>query len=86
VDQIEGHHGRENQFFITLASDDKSATDSLMLFNFSRPQNLIMFWKFQIPIQRIFFSKQHINEKARNSLMIVNKAEELQQLYCGVKK
>jgi hypothetical protein len=45
-----------------------------------------MFWKFQIPIRRIFFSKQHVNEKARNSLMIVNKAQELQQLYCGVKK
>ena len=45
---IESSHSYENQFFILMNSEDRanSPLDSLLLFQFSKPQKVINFWKF----------------------------------------
>lgn len=45
---IESSHSYENQFFILMNSEDhaNSPLDSLLLFQFSKPQKVINFWKF----------------------------------------
>lgn len=48
---------RENQFIITMNSADEhdGLTDSILLFQYSRPQNLIMYWKSQLPFLKAVF-------------------------------
>ena len=57
VSQIEVSCSRENQFFILMNSDDKPGEklDSVLLFQFSRPQNLVNFWKLLQPISLMKF-------------------------------
>jgi hypothetical protein len=69
----------ENQFFVMMSSDDKADTqNSVLLFQFSRPQNLIMYWKFKTPITGIHF----VN--ALSCLYVSNRNGECQKIYCSV--
>jgi hypothetical protein len=51
VRQIESSR-TENQFYLSMnsADDAEGPTDSLLLFQFSRAQNLVFTWKFKKPI------------------------------------
>ena len=59
VKQLVANTSTENQFFVLMSSVDEvdSAPDSLLLFQFSRPQNMISFWKFGTPISHLAFTK-----------------------------
>jgi hypothetical protein len=48
---------KENQFLITMNSTDQSdqPTNSVLLFQYSRPQNLVMYWKTQVPFAKAVF-------------------------------
>jgi hypothetical protein len=45
----------ENQFYIAMAASDETGdqADSILLFQFSRTQNLIFHWKFRVPVVAI---------------------------------
>jgi hypothetical protein len=45
----------ENQFYIAMAASDETGdqADSILLFQFSRAQNLIFHWKFRVPVVAI---------------------------------
>ena len=57
VKDIINNPGKENQFIISMNSEDKqdAENDSILLFQYSRPQNLIMFWKSQLPFLKLQF-------------------------------
>jgi hypothetical protein len=59
VKDIINNPGKENQFIISMNSDDKqdAESDSILLFQYSRPQNLIMFWKSQLPFLKLLFCR-----------------------------
>jgi hypothetical protein len=84
VKDIQANTARENQFFILMNSEDKleEPANSLLLFQFSRPQNLVMFWKFIVPIVHFHF----INMQGLPLVMLINKNNELQKIYCGVSR
>ena len=71
----------ENQFFVQMSSLDSEGSaakqDSLLLFQFSRPQNLVKFWKFKIELTRILFM-----DTDPSVLLTINKNGEMQRLYC----
>lgn len=51
----------ENQFFILMNSEDDKVDgpkNSVLLFQFSRPQNLIMFWRFKTPLTAIVYTER----------------------------
>jgi hypothetical protein len=58
VADIVANSAVENQFFLLMAADDHPTSDktSVLLFQFSRPQNLVMYWKFKTPIRKITFA------------------------------
>lgn len=81
VTNIVANSDVENQFFVMMSSDDKpDAQNSVLLFQFSRPQNLIMYWKFKTPITRIHFIA------ALSCLLVVNRTGECQKIYCSIAK
>ena len=58
VSKIEANAALENQFFVLMNSKDEGIQekqDSLLLFQFSRPQNLIKFWRFKIELTYVRF-------------------------------
>jgi hypothetical protein len=57
VTDLVNNPSKENQFIISMSSTDvqSSPTDSILLFQYSRPQNLIMYWKSQLPFLRVHF-------------------------------
>ena len=86
VTKIEANKTIENQFFVLMSSTDESVQskqDSLLLFQFSRPQNLIKYWKFKIEISSIRFM-----DADPAVLLVVNKNQEMQRIYCcdGIEK
>mmetsp|Transcript_29931 Transcript_29931/g.34984 ORF Transcript_29931/g.34984 Transcript_29931/m.34984 type:complete len:113 (-) Transcript_29931:423-761(-) len=63
-----------------MSSTDESVgskQDSVLLFQFSRPQNLIKFWKFKIEIALMRFL-----DTDPAILLVVNKNGEMQRIYC----
>ena len=76
--QIEANTAIENQFFVKMSSTDqpvetgKSKQDSILLFQFSRPQNLIKFWKFKIEVSLIKFL-----DSDPSILLVVNRNGEM---------
>ena len=82
--QIEANSVTENQFFILMNSEDQSLEakqDSLLLFQFSRNQNLIKFWKFAFQVKKILFF-----DTDPATLLIINETNEMQRLYCSIDK
>ena len=80
VTKIEASSSIENQFFVQMSSTDvslDSKQDSLLLFQFSRPQNLIKFWKFKIELTQVRFMN---TDPA--VLLVINKNQEMQRIYC----
>lgn len=70
VTDIVVNSATENQFFVLMNANDaqgKSQQNSVLLFQFSRPQNLIMFWRFKTPITAIVFTKN------QSSLLVFNR-------------
>jgi hypothetical protein len=73
----------ENQFFVMMSSTDKvdqdqtkADQDSVLLFQFSRPQNLIMYWKFKVPLKSmVFMGSLTFSEQIQlpASLILVNR-------------
>lgn len=63
---------RENQFIITMNSKDDSSLglDSVLLFQYSRPQNLVMYWKSQLPFLNIVFCEQDV--ASTSYVLIIN--------------
>ena len=58
------------------ASDEHGApADSILLFQFSRPQNLVYHWKFRVPLL-----KMHSMLDC-GILIVINKFCELQKIY-----
>lgn len=56
--------------------------DSVLLFQYSRPQNLVMYWKSQLPFLRVLFCDQA--QTSASYLLIINKNLELQKIYFAV--
>lgn len=84
---IEANDSKENQFFVLMNAADKvqdgqANADSILMFQFSRPQNLVMYWKFIVPIARMKF----VNVRKMPILLLVDKNSDLQKIYCGVSK
>jgi len=80
VTKIEANATIENQFFVKMSSTDVNLTskqDSLLLFQFSRPQNLIKFWKFKIELSQVRFM-----DTDPAVLLAINKNQEMQRIYC----
>jgi hypothetical protein len=67
-----------------MSSTDEvdAATDSILLFQYSRPQNLIMYWKSQLPFLRVIFCEQKV--QTASYVLIINKNLEFQKIYFGV--
>ena len=61
----------------SMDKDVSSKQDSLLLFQFSRPQNLIKFWQFKTEVQHI-----HFMDTDPEVLMVINKNGEMQRIYC----
>ena len=51
----------------------------MLLFQFSRPQNLVMYWKFAIAVERVIFL-----DTDPSTMLIINENREMQRLYCSV--
>jgi WD40 repeat protein len=85
VKDIINNPGKENQFIISMNSDDKqdAESDSILLFQYSRPQNLIMFWKSQLPFLKLQFCS---HQEDTSYLLLVTKNLELQKIYFGVNR
>ena len=67
-----------------MNSEDKplpEKQDSLLLFQFSRPQNLVKFWKFTYSVKKILFL-----DTDPATLLIINETNEMQRLYCSIDK
>ena len=84
---IEANDSKENQFFVLMNAADKvvegqTNADSILMFQFSRPQNLVMYWKFIVPIAHMKF----VNVRKMPILLLVDKNSDLQKIYCGVSK
>lgn len=80
VSDIQANTVRENQFFVLMNSEDNqgSSLDSVLLFQFSRPQNLVNFWKLLIPVTKMVFVSKRISTSGMKSslmgiLLLVNK-------------
>lgn len=75
---------RENQFIISMNSkdDQEQGLDSILLFQYSRPQNLIMYWKSQLPFLTTIFCEQDV--ASTSYVLIINKNFEVQKIYLGV--
>jgi hypothetical protein len=56
--------------------------DSILLFQYSRPQNLIMYWKSQLVFLDTIFCEQDV--ASTSYVLIINKNFELQKIYLGV--
>lgn len=65
----------ENQFYISMSSTDDGPADSIILFQFSRTQNVVYHWKFRQPILQM-----HVMLDA-GILIVVNKLLEIQKIY-----
>ena len=83
VKDIINNPDKENQFIISMNSEDtKDAdSDSILLFQYSRPQNLIMYWKSQLPFLKLHFCSDSSDS---SYLLLVTKNLELQKIYFGV--
>ena len=80
VSKIEANATIENQFFVLMSSSDESVEskqDSLLLFQFSRPQNLVKFWKFKTQAKHIRFL-----DTDPAVLLVINANHEMQRIYC----
>jgi WD40 repeat protein len=57
VSNILNNPSKENQFVITMNSADAkdAKPDSIILFQYSRPQNVIMYWKSQLPFLNVVY-------------------------------
>ena len=80
VTKIEANTTIENQFFVRMSSEDVSTSskqDSILLFQFSRPQNLIKFWKFKTEVTHMRFM-----DTDPSVLLVINKNQEMQRIYC----
>jgi hypothetical protein len=67
-----------------MNSEDQSPEakqDSLLLFQFSRNQNLIKFWNFASQVKKILFF-----DTDPATLLIINETNEIQRLYCSIDK
>ena len=67
-----------------MNSEDKplpEKQDSLLLFQFSRPQNLVKFWKFTHSVKKILFL-----DTDPATLLIISETNEMQRLYCSIDK
>ena len=75
VKDIAANSARENQFFVLMHSEDDASapSNSLLVFQFSRPQNLIMFWKFIVPILQFHF----LMINGLPTVLLVNKNKEV---------
>jgi len=62
--------------------DMEQGLDSILLFQFSRPQNLIMYWKSQLPFLTTLFCEQDVS--STSYVLIINKNFEFQKIYLGV--
>jgi hypothetical protein len=84
VSDLINNPSKENQFILTMNSEDKASepSDSILLFQYSRPQNLMMYWKSQLPFLRVVFCDQAI--QTASYLLIINKNLEFQKIYFGV--
>ena len=76
VRDIINNPGKENQFIISMNSEDKmdGENDSILLFQYSRPQNLIMYWKSQLPFLKLQFCSHY---EDTSYLLLVTKNLEL---------
>lgn len=80
VSKIEANATIENQFFLLMSSVNESRTskqDSVLLFQFSRPQNLVKFWRFKIELTNICFM-----DTDPAILLCINRNLEMQRIYC----
>lgn len=86
VKDIQVNSATENQFFILMNSEDKTDStaklDTVLMFQFSRPQNMIMYWKFIVPLKHFSF----LNVKKMPILLLIDKNNCTQKIYCGVSK
>jgi hypothetical protein len=75
---------KENQFFILMNSEDKigEPQETILLFQFSRPQNLVQFWKLLLPIKCMQFFEM----KKIGILLLTAEGGSMQKIYCGVTK
>lgn len=82
VRDIEANSSKENQFFVLMNAEDdaEGPCNSVLLFQFSRPQNLVMYWKFIVPLIAFKF----VNVKSMPVLLLVNKVSGIQKIFCGV--
>eukprot|EP00347_Sterkiella_histriomuscorum_P004204 403361349 len=81
VKDIQNNSQKENQFILAMNSADnaEALSDSILMFQYSRPQNLVMYWKSQLPFLR--FQLCDMNSIAY--ILIINKNQELQRIYLG---
>ncbi|CDW77145.1 u3 snornp-associated protein nan1 [Stylonychia lemnae] len=84
VSDISNNNQKENQFMISMNSEDDSQqmSNSILLFQYSRPQNLVMYWKSQLPF--IKFLACDVNPLSY--ILIITKNQELQRVYLGADK
>ena len=63
-------------------TDSSAKLDTVLMFQFSRPQNMIMYWKFIVPIKQICF----LSVKKMPILLLIDKNNSTQKIYCGVSR
>lgn len=95
VADIQSSAEHDNQFFVLMNSEDQpnAPLDTLLLFQFARPQSLVSFWKFLIPVRQMklvsFSSRAFLPSGKRKQieiLVLINKNDDIQKIYCGVSK
>jgi len=82
VKDLINNPAKENQFLITMNSADQSdqPANSVLLFQYSRPQNLVMYWKTQVPFTKAVFCDQ----SPASYLLIISQNFDFQKVYFGM--
>ena len=70
VRDIFNNPDKENQFIISMNSNDEAGlSNTVLLFQYSRPQNLIMYWKSQLPFVKFLYCEQ----ETTSYVLLINK-------------